>query len=321
MTAAQQLNAQFGIAGQLSFREDAPVKGTPPDTRPAGGLGAASGLIVAKISNQQATAALCLQGAHLMTWQPRSQSVPVVWLSRDAKLAAGKSIRGGVPVCWPWFGAHASEPGFPAHGYARTVPWKVVESGIEPDGATRLTLRLVESEKTRAQWPYSCTLDLTVIVGETLRMELSTENTGESAFVISEALHAYFRIGDIGAVRVTGLAGCDYWDKAGVSTLEKQDGIIRFAGETDRVYINSAAECAIEDGRLRRRIRIAKSGSLSTVVWTPWTAKAERMGDLGQPDGWREMLCVESANAIDNAVHVPPGTKHTLMVEYRAESL
>lgn len=303
MIMARQLNTQFGIDGQLSFREDA------------------GGLVIAEISNPQATAALCLQGAHLMTWQPRSQAVPVVWLSRDAKLAAGKSIRGGVPVCWPWFGAHASEPGYPAHGYARTVPWQVVESGGEPDGATRLTLRLAESEKTRAQWPYPCTLQLTVIVGETLRMELSTENTGGTDFVISEALHAYFRISDIGAVRVTGLAGCDYWDKVGGSVLKRQDDAIRFEGETDRVYIDTAAECVIGDDRLKRRIHVAKSGSLSTVVWTPWTAKAGRMGDLGQPDGWREMLCVESANAIDNMVHVAAGTRHTLIVEYRAESL
>lgn len=303
MTIAQQVNTQFGIPGHLSFREDA------------------SGLVVAEITNPQATASLCLQGAHLMTWQPRSRAAPVVWLSRDAKLAVGKSIRGGVPVCWPWFGAHASEPGFPAHGYARTVPWQVVESGNEPNGATRLTLRLTESQKTRAVWPHDARLDLTVRVGETLRIELATENTGVSEFVISEALHAYFKIGDIGAVRVNGLSGCDYWDKVGGSTLKKQEGTIQFAVETDRVYINTASECVIEDERLKRRIHVAKSGSLSTVVWTPWTAKAERMGDLGQPDGWREMLCVESANAIDNVVHVAAGTKHTLVVEYSAESL
>lgn len=301
MTAVQQLNTRFGINGQLSFYENA------------------NGLIVAEISNKQATASLCLQGAHLMAWQPRSQTLPVVWLSRDASLAAGKSIRGGVPVCWPWFGAHASEPGFPAHGYARTALWQVVESGVEPNGATRLTLRLMEDNKTRALWRHSCTLDLTVIVGETLRMELATGNTGESDFVVSEALHTYFQISDIGAVRVSGLAGCDYWDKVGGSTLKKQDGIIRFEGETDRVYINTSAECVIEDDKLKRRIRVAKSGSLSTVVWTPWTDKADRMGDLGQPDGWRGMVCVESANAIGNAVRVAAGTRHTLIVEYRAE--
>ena len=131
MTTAQQLNTQFGIRGQLVFREET------------------SGLIVADINNALSKASICLQGAHLMSWKPASQNVPVVWLSRDAKLAEGKSIRGGVPVCWPWFGAHATESAFPGHGFARTVPWQVVETDTGPDGSTRLTLRLLESEKTR----------------------------------------------------------------------------------------------------------------------------------------------------------------------------
>lgn len=297
------LNTQFGINGQLSFREDD------------------SGLIVAEIDNARGSASLCLQGAHLMTWQPKSQAVPVVWLSDDAKLAAGKSIRGGVPVCWPWFGAHATESSFTGHGFARTVPWCVVESGREPNGATRLTLRLVPNEKTRMQWTDECNLDLTVIVGETLRMEMTTENTGSVDLEIGEALHTYFKIGDISAVRVTGLAGCEYWDKVGGSNLHKQEEAISFPGETDRVYINTPDECVIHDDKLGRRIYIAKSGSMSTVVWTPWAEKANKMGDMGQPDGWREMLCVESANAIDNVVTVAAGTRHTLIVEYRAESI
>jgi D-hexose-6-phosphate mutarotase len=302
MTTAQLLNTQFGIKQHLNFSDDA------------------SGLIIAEISNAQASASLCLQGAHLMTWQPKSQEVPVIWLSREAKLAAGKSIRGGAPVCWPWFGAHASDAGFPAHGFARTVPWQMMESGIEPNGATRVTLRLEASEKTRAQWPYDCAVDLTVIVGETLRMELSTENTGSADFVIGEALHTYFQISDIGAVRVHGLEDCEYWDKVGVSALRKQDGAISFQSETDRVYINTPAECVIEDNKLKRNIHIAKSGSLATVVWTPWTDKATKMGDMGQPEGWREMVCVESVNAMENVVKIAPGSRHTMIVEYRAES-
>lgn len=303
MITAQQLNLQFGIGGQLGFRADT------------------GGLIIAEINNAHATASLCLQGAHLMAWQPKSQTLPVVWLSRDARLVPGKSIRGGVPVCWPWFGAHVSEPAFPAHGFARTVLWRVLESGSEPDGATRLTLRLAESDNSRTQWPHDSRLELTVIAGKTLRMELATENTGVTDFTITEALHTYFRIGDIGAVQVGGLGGCDYWNKVGGSTLGKQNGTIRFAGETDRVYVNTAAECTIEDDILKRRIRIAKSGSRSTVVWTPWIEKANRMGDLGQPDGWREMVCVESANALENMVNVAAGARHTLVVEYRAEPL
>ncbi len=128
------------------------------------------------------------------------------------------------------------------------------------------------------------------------------------------------QIGDIGAVRVTGLEGCQYWDKVGGSELKNQVGSVSFTGEVDRVYINTSAECVIEDDKLKRRIHIKKSGSLSTVVWTPWTEKAGKMGDMGQPDGWREMVCVESVNAIDNVVKVAAGTRHTLIVEYRAIS-
>lgn len=303
MTTAQQLNTQFGINGQLNFREDA------------------SGLIVAEINNALGSASLCLQGAHLMTWQPKSQSVPVVWLSRDTKPAVGKSIRGGAPVCWPWFGAHASEASFSGHGFARTVPWRVIESGTDPNGATRLTLRLVANDKTRVQWTDECSVDLTVIVGETLRMELTTENNSNADLEIGEALHTYFQISDIGAIKVTGLEGSEYWDKVGGSNLRKQDGAIAFSSEVDRVYIDNAAECVIHDEQLKRRIHIAKSGSLSTVVWTPWVEKANKMGDMGQPDGWREMVCVESANAINNVVKVAAGTAHTLIVEYRAESI
>ena len=303
MITVQQLNKQFGIGEQLTFREDP------------------SGLIVAEINNAEATATLCLQGAHLMNWKPKNQAVPVVWLSRDAKMAIGKSIRGGAPVCWPWFGAHASEASFPGHGFARTVPWQVVESGSDPDGATRLKLQIMESEKTQVQWPHASTLGLTVIVGQTLRMELITENNGATDFEIGEALHTYLQISDIGEVRVTGLDGCDYWDKVGGSALRKQEGAITFSGETDRVYINTAAECVIEDDKLQRRIHITKTGSLSTVVWTPWLEKAEKMGDMGQPAGWREMVCVESANALDNTVKVPAGSTHALIVEYRAEPI
>lgn len=303
MITAQQLNTQFGIRGQLVFREDV------------------SGLIIAEINNVLSKASICLQGAHLMSWKPASQKVPVVWLSRDAKLAAGKSIRGGVPVCWPWFGAHATETAFPGHGFARTVPWQVVETETGPDGSTRLTLQLVESEKTRAQWPYSSKLNLTVIIGDILHMELTTENTGAADFVIGEALHTYFQIGDIGAVRVTGLENCDYWDKVGGSALKKQSGAIIFSGETDRVYVNTASGCVIEDDKLKRHIHITKSGSRSTVVWTPWTEKANKMGDMGQPDGWREMVCVETANAIENVVNVAAGKRHTMLVEYSVESI
>ena len=296
MTLAD-LNSRFGIADQLKFIE---------------GPG---GLAFAEIDNALGTAYLCLQGAHLTTFRPKDQAEPVVWLSDYAKFATGKSIRGGAPVCWPWFGPHATESGFPGHGFARTVMWQVTASAALDSGETRITLMLMPNEQTRAQWPRATRLELTVTVGASLRMDLVTTNLDTEAVVIGEALHTYFHIGDIGEVRVTGLENTTYLDKVAGSTRHTQDGAITFNGEVDRVYVDTEATCEIVESRLKRRIVVAKSGSRSTVVWTPWAEKADKMGDFG-PDGWRRMVCVESANALENVVTVAAGESHRMSVEY-----
>jgi D-hexose-6-phosphate mutarotase len=277
------------------------------------------GLVIAEIDTRLASAALCLQGAHVMTWRPKTQSEPVVWLSKLAKLAPGKSIRGGVPVCWPWFGPHATDAKLPAHGFARTVAWEITGARVLGDGAVEIALALIASGQTRALWPHRARAELLITLGATLKLALTTVNEDDKDMIVGEALHTYFHIGDIAAVRVRGLDGCTYLDKVDGGARKQQDGAISFTGETDRIYMNTAAECVIEDDRLRRRIHIAKSGSRSTVVWTPWIDKADKMGDFG-PDGWRSMVCVESANAADNAVTIRPGGSHTLAVEYRVEN-
>jgi glucose-6-phosphate 1-epimerase len=256
-----------------------------------------------------------------MSWQPKSQAEPVVWLSRFAKFAPGKSIRGGVPVCWPWFGPHATDPALPAHGFARTVPWEVTATRELDNGATEIALALVETEQTRAMWPHRADASLRVTVGAALDIALTTQNRDDRELVIGEALHTYFQIGDIADIRIRGLEGCEYLDKAGGgSARRRQDGPVVFSAETDRIYLNTEAECVIEDARLKRRIRVAKSGSRSTVVWNPWTAKADKMGDFG-PDGWRRMVCVESANAAENVVTIAPGAEQCLRVRYAVEAL
>ena len=298
--------ARFAIPGQLSFRVGA------------------GGLTYADIDNHGGRATICLQGAHVVSFRPKSQHEPVVWVSDAAKFAPGKSIRGGAPVCWPWFGAHDSQASFPAHGFARTVAWEVTGTRRRNDAKTEITLQLVENEQTRAQWPHRTRLTLTVVVGDKLEMRLATTNTGEAPVQIGEALHTYFHISDIGTVKVTGLEGCDFHDKVDHFARKKQTGAIGFDGEVDRVYVNTPADCVIEDAGLKRRIRIAKTGSLSTIVWTPWTEKADKMGDMGRGKsgaGWREMVCVESANAMDNVVTVAPGETHTLAVTYSVEAL
>ena len=296
------LNQRFAIAGQLEFALDA------------------GGLVVARIANAHAQATIALQGAHVMTFQPNGAQ-PVIWLSPAAKLVPGKSIRGGVPVCWPWFGAHATDSGFPAHGFARTVPWQVAASAALPDGSTRIAFELPQSSIPSAQWPHACHVRNIVTVGRTLAVELVTENTGNTAFEIGEALHTYFAISDVDKVRITGLEGCTYLDKVGDWQRRTQAGDVTIASEVDRLYVNTETDCLIEDRGLQRRIRIAKSGSRSTVVWNPWIEKAAKMGDFGSDTGYRGMLCVESANAAENVVSVAPGATHTLRVEYSIEAM
>lgn len=295
------LNSRFGLAGKLEFCE---------------GPG---GLTVAKISTDQGEAMVSLSGGHVMTWQPTGQK-PVLWLSGYAKFAPGKSIRGGVPVCWPWFGPHATEAAFPGHGFARTVAWQVESTAETADGAICMVMVLEQSDSTRSQWPHAGSVRTTLTIGRELRIELTTRNEGQEAFPLSEALHTYFAVGDIRRAPITGLDGCIYVDKVDGGARHTQSGAIVIGSEVDRVYVDTAADCLIEDASLNRRIRIRKEGSQSTVVWNPWAAKAEKMGDFG-PDGHLGMVCVESGNALENTLTLAPGASHSMTAIYSVEAL
>ena len=306
MDTLDLLNNRFAIPFKLRFK-------------PFG-----EGLIAADITNAHGSASLCLQGGHLLSWQPSTTADPVVWMSPAAKFAPNAPIRGGIPVCWPWFGAHGSESTFPAHGFARTQPWQVTGSRSLEDGSTEIALSYLPTETTQAYWPHLSRLDMLVNVGESLKIALITRNLGESDFTVTEALHTYFVVGDVAQVQVEGLDGVHFHDKAAGWTQADQTGAVTFAAEVDRVYVNSANRCTIVDPALKRRIHIAKLGSQSTVVWNPWAARAAQMGDLGGDEdggGWKGFVCVETANALDNAVTVPTGQSHTLAVEYRVETL
>lgn len=302
MLEAENIQQTFGIDGHLQFTKDA------------------SGLTMASLRHAAGQLQLCLQGGHVFGWQIEGMAEPVLWLSPQARFAPGKSIRGGVPVCWPWFGPHGTDPGLPAHGFARTAPWQVKASEIDAQGRVFVSLCLQSEAGHAAMWPHAASLELTVLLGAELQMTLTTVNQGATPFVLGEALHTYFNINDIGRISVSGLEDESYWDTVGGVEKKVQRGTIRFMQETDRVYIDTSASCTIEDPEFRRRIHIAKQGSLSTVVWNPWTDKAARMGDLGQPDGWRRMVCVESANAWDNCLTLAPGEHHSLSVSYQVES-
>ena len=302
MSNINALTQQFAVNGEVGFRE---IPG---------------GLTVVDVRNKSATASIVMQGAHLTDWTPLGGK-PVIWLSPDAKFAAGKSIRGGVPVCWPWFGPHEMKKEFPAHGYARTVAWDLISVTPAVNGdATRLVFRLCEDDKTRAMWLHACTLEMHYNIGKTLDIDLVTHNQSKQTITIGQALHTYFAVGDLRQVKISGLDACPYLDKVDGFKRKTQSGDIAIADEVDRIYLQSTADCLIKDASLHRTIRIAKSGSHSTIVWSPWAEKAKQMGDLGV-DGHLHMVCVESANAADDVVQVAANSTCRLQVCYSVESL
>ncbi len=264
---------------------------------------------VAVVVSPYGSAEVSLYGGHVLSYRPVGHS-PVLWLAESAKsIAPGKAIRGGIPVCWPWFGA-APRAGLPNHGFARTQIWSVVSTEYEKD-TTSITLGLVPTDATRALWPHDFLLQLTVTVGPALVLTLETENTGAAPFAITEALHSYFRVRDVAGVSVMGLDGQPYFDKAPGGVDSVQSGPIAFAGEVDRIYARHSSAAIVNDPGVGRRISIEKTGSAATVVWNPAAGKGDAMADMAQGD-WRRFVCVETANAGAGPIEVAPGAKHAV---------
>lgn len=272
------------------------------------------GVVLIKINNQYANASISLQGAQLFEWVPNNQH-PVIWVSEDAVHKKNKSIRGGIPICWPWFGAHDSESPFPAHGFARSQEWELCGVNDLHDGSTQLEFKLADKPECQHFWPYKTMLELRVTLGLNLALNLTTANLAEEDFVLTEALHTYFNISDIKNITVEGLDECDYLDKVDDFELKKQSGVIKVDKETDRVYINTEKAVSIIDDSYKRKITVTKNGSLSTVVWNPWQDKANEIGDMGK-EGFRHMICVETANACNNKIRLSSGKSHVMSVEY-----
>lgn len=283
------LNARFAIPEHLHFMESGP------------------GLPMADIRTPHATARVALQGAQVLAWRPDGVA-PVLWLSGAAVFEADKAVRGGIPVCWPWFG---DRPGHSAHGFVRTRRWELRETALDAQGQVRLTLGLQDDAATRALWDHAFDLELQVTVGTTLHITLTTHNTGLDAFTLTEALHTYFSVGDIRQTTVHGLDGTDYLDKVQGFAPAQQIGAVNFTSETDRVYLHTTADCVIHDADQNRRITVAKTGSHSTVVWNPWMDREKAMPDMAA-GGYQRMVCVETVNAAPHPVTVAPGARHML---------
>jgi glucose-6-phosphate 1-epimerase len=301
MDELKELNDRFGLRDALRF-EDGP-----------------GGLKRAKIATDAATAEIYLQGAHVAAWQPTEAKHPMLFMSAQSHFAAGKAIRGGVPLVFPWFADRTGGLPGGAHGFARTLPWEVVATERREEGVA-LSFKLLPNQTTRDLGYDHFVLVYEAVVGERLGLALEVENVGDSPLVFEEALHAYYSVSDVRQIEVDGLEDTDYLDRADNAKPRHQGtGAIRFARETDQLHLNTRAAVTIVDPEWQRRIVIEKRGSDSTVVWNPWIEKASRLVDFGD-DEWPHMVCVEPANAAENAVTVAPGTVHTMGMTVRVEA-
>jgi D-hexose-6-phosphate mutarotase len=297
MSKLKELQNRFGDCDYITFEQ------TEQD------------VVLIHVNHPLATATISLQGGQVLEWKPRSQVEPVLWSADPTHWLSGRAIRAGVPICWPWFGAHPTEQAAPAHGYARLCDWEVAEISMESLGTIDIDLRMMPTHEVATRYPLNATLVSRISVGEALSISLTTTNTGEAPITITEALHAYFNVGEIDDIQIEGIEGNDFIDLIDQNIRKTQVGAIRFTGETGRVYLNTLNECFIVDRALGRTIKIEKSNSHSTVVWNPWLETASKMNDLG-PVAWQKLVCVESANALENFVMIKPRSQHTLTVRY-----
>ncbi|MDF1589567.1 MAG: D-hexose-6-phosphate mutarotase [Gammaproteobacteria bacterium] len=302
MTNLHALTRKFAIKDQLSFSEGD------------------NGFTMIEVNNTFASAKISTYGGQIVSFKPHDQAEDLLYLSEQAVYKDGQAIRGGTPVCWPWFGDDTSGLGLPSHGFARNQPWQVVETKALIDGSTSVTLLLSDNDASRSVWPHQFDLYVELVIGKKLILNSTTRNNGNKPFSFTQALHTYFNISDIENADVTGLSGKYYLDKLDGFKLKMQEGNIVIDKEVDRIYQSSPYMVHLIDSGFKRKIAISSSGGHTTVVWNPWADKVIKIKDLDE-NSYRKFVCVETVNAADDNVVLNPNEQHTLSAVYSIEPL
>jgi len=283
-----------------------------------------------RISHNGAELLVAQQGAQILSYQ-RDGEQPLIWLNDQAVFKQGTPVRTGVPVCWPWFGNLARNPEAvqamrvsdqpaSAHGLVRAMDWQLQGIDSATDDNLRIEFTLPETQGKLPGWPHKVALKLSIVLGDHLGISLTSTNLGDAPVTLSQALHSYFAVSDVRDVHVEGVAGLDYIETLEDWQVRNQTSELRFAGETDRIYQNVPAQLTIVDPVWKRRVRLTSSGSNAAVIWNPWIDRAAQFSDMAD-DGWQRMLCIESANVMDDVVVLLPGASHTLGVTIVSEPL
>jgi len=300
LSVVLELDRRFGIPGVARVREG---NGAMPRVQ---------------ISSSVCEAEMYLHGAQVTSWKPGG-SDEVLFLSAKSRWTDGQAIRGGIPICFPWFRAKANDPQAPAHGFVRTRAWQL-ESILEEDDAVVVIMVTESGEHTRHWWPGEFRLVHRATFGSQLKLELVCTNTGTTPLRFEEALHTYNRVADVQHVRLHGLDTVSFLDNTDSNKERAQRGKVAITSQTDSAYLNTRNTVELLDPKMRRRIRLAKANSLTTVVWNPWREKASELRDLGK-DEWTQFLCVEASNILDAAVNLAPGQEHRMTASLTVERL
>jgi glucose-6-phosphate 1-epimerase len=291
MDAVLELDRRFGIPGVAKVS--------------AGN----SGLPRVQISSAFGSGEVYLHGAQVTSWKPAGHS-EMLFMSTKSRWQEGQAIRGGIPICFPWFRGKVNDPQAPAHGFVRTRTWQL-DSIVENEGGVAVRMFTESDEQTRHWWPGEFRLVYCVTFGAKLGLELLCTNTGTTPLRFEEALHTYNRVADAGNARVQGLDAVRFLDNTDSNKEKTQIGDVAIASQTDSAYMNTQSTVELLDPKLSRRIRLTKDNSLTTVVWNPWREGATNLRDLGDGE-WKQFLCVEASNILGDAVSLAPGQEHKM---------
>ncbi len=274
-------------------------------------------LTAVDVEHEFGSVSVAFNGAHVLDYKT-SRGDSVLWLSPHSNFVPGKPIRGGIPICWPWFGPHSTDPGLPAHGFARLSQWTLSRIGSpENEEGIEGVFELSSSDQFKSHWPHPFHLTYAVsILDGSLDISLVARNLGEQPVTLSGALHTYLGVNRIDQVEIRGLEGCDYLDQLEQLARKRQIGVVVFDREVDRIYLEGPERVQVTGTSAGIPMELLSRGSRSTVVWNPWIDKARRMPDFGDED-YLQMVCVETANAGPDQRRLRPKATHELGVRIR----
>jgi glucose-6-phosphate 1-epimerase len=290
MIDIDELDEKFSIEGEVGFAE------------------LEEELVFITVSNKFADADICLYGAHVTSFKPQN-AMDILWMSPDSAFEVGKPIRGGIPVCFPWFGPHKTDPEKPQHGFGRLMYWDVVATASRPGGETEIVLQLCSSAETKAYWDYDFCAEMLIVVGQKLEVSLKVTNTSSGAIEYTCALHTYYSISALENITIEGLRGITYFNQLTGEHDIQEEELLMIQEPLTRHYLNTEATVVIDDNVFRRKIKVEKSGSKVTTVWNPGEVTCATIGDLPD-DAFHAFVCVEATNAFNFPINLAPGETH-----------